>query len=334
MKMIPMLVLSISMVSFAKMSLADIYEIVSKRVAMPESRAYCEGVLTGTVEKLQVASGVQVIGSACERHSAIDFWDMRITYLAAQPLAIWTTRSHNGEVLQGYFSDLTLCEASLGQELKLVNAISGLKPFMSYCESVSTVGAKSYRTHIEAVGTSSVFKVESVARYARPLGEPQSVVENLCQQTAGLGLKVTQWNANSQLGMPQLAVGYYDDLQDGKLTSLGNSTLFKFINRGECLAGVSELKKIWSTQNLKVAFDCSPEQQGFSSHLTATFWGSEHADYDLEVTAVAGTFDDHATCQAKGASVLSQLTASGKKTLGFVCGRQGDDEKLVIVTKN
>jgi hypothetical protein len=204
-----------------------------------------------------------------------------------------------------------------------MKSLTGLVPFSSYCARTGIVGKSKFKTRIDAVGESSVVKVEGSTVFSQPLLDLPSVTDGLCSLASARGLRVSQWNQMERLGSSILGVGYYDDVRDNQVHFLGSRGLFYFDSSAECQASMETIKVRWNHKVVPAVFACGVETSR-GSRLNVAWWGKDTINSDIKGDILPQSFESMASCEVEGKKIADLLIGEGTKVLGYLCGYRRD----------
>jgi hypothetical protein len=314
---------------------AGIHDLNFRGISGQNEQALCESRMVEIATKFTAATSIKVLGTRCERVSSVDNFRGTLSYMSVTPVKMWSSESGHSDRDREYFRSKESCERGLVAEIQVMKSLTGLTPFASYCAETNIVGPKAFRTRIDAIGESSVVKIEDHISFQRELVDSSSLTDGLCRLASARGLRVIQWSQMERLGASMLAVGYYDDLRDEQKNELAQRGLFFYANESECDAQLKALSQRWKHNVLPAVFACS--KSGYNgSQLNAAWWGGEFAEYELDAQILPQSFDNLSLCQTEGRRIEGVLTAEGAKVLGSLCGSTGDqpgDIRLEIYTR-
>ncbi|MEY4630959.1 MAG: hypothetical protein RIQ81_1079 [Pseudomonadota bacterium] len=320
----------------APAALGGIYTLRVASMDIDQGVEGCNAYIQQVAAQFQQDAGVSVISAACEVDSPMDSIKGEIAYSAPKSANVWSTTSTTyGEQLDFYYTRQQ-CEEALGREVALVKDLTGLTPFLAFCHKTSSIGAPRYRTRIDAVGFSDVFRYESAAFLSHSLVDPNPPVAVLHEQARELGIGPFAWYHGPVRSMRSLAVTHY---QKGDRTNRfylhGKSSVY-LPTLEECEAARAAFDRTRTADWLGVTA-CSAAHPSVGFQMNLLWWDRAiGADLAIKTTSIPGAYSSLDDCRSASDAISRQISSSGEQVIGIACGRDHNPRgpiKMEVLSK-
>ena len=311
----------VAALSWSPFAMGGIYTLNVRSMDLDLGVDGCNAYIQQAATRFQQDSGASVISAACEADSLMGDISGAIAYSAPKAVNTWSTTSTTyGEQLDFYYTRQQ-CEEALGREVALVKDLTGLDPFLAFCHKTSSIGAPRYRTRIDAVGTSDVFRYETSAFLNHTLVDPDPAVGVLHEQARELGIGPFAWYQGPVRTLRGLSVAFY---QRGDRTNRfylhGKSSRY-LPTLEECEAARASFE-----QTRKAAWSgvtaCSAAHPSVGFQLNLLWWDRAiGSDLAVKTTTIPGAYASLGECRSAGEGVARQVSGAGEDVIGIACGR-------------
>jgi hypothetical protein len=311
---------SLMLFSVSGRSLAGIYELKIHDMDVAGGVVGCQRLIERGAASFAAASGATVIGSECREDQLLNRVSGRIVYSAAESILPWSTHRHR-TLDVGFFAQREACEAALATEVELMRRLTGLEPYLAFCYRLWQVGAPSYSTRIEAVGTSPVHKFSTGVVLDHRLQNPVAVATLLEEQARQIGLYPLYSFSGVVSVSPGFAMDFYGDRElfaHQRLNSLG-SRYFPTLAQCEAAAAAFAAHASEPWDGVKA---CSFAHETLGFQLNLIWWNANQAGpVRIQAMLVPGSFESIEACDAAAGHTVAQVRNGGAHVIGSICGR-------------
>lgn len=306
---------------WAPLAIGGVYTLNVYSMDLDQGVEGCTACIQQAATRFQQDSGASVISAACEADSLMGDIKGAIAYSAPQSVNTWSTISTTyGEQLDFYYTRQQ-CEEALEREVALMNASTGLTPFLAFCHKTSSIGAPRYRTRIDAVGSSDMLRYESFASLNHALVDPNPAVAILHNQARELGIDPFAWYHGSVRSLSGLSVAFYQ--RGDRLNRLylhGKSSVY-LPTLAECEAARASFDRT-RTAEWRGVTACSAAHPSVGFQLSLLWWDHQPgADLAIQTARIPGAYGSVDECRSASDAVSRQISDGGEEVIGIACGR-------------
>lgn len=315
-------VAALGSLALATSASAGVYTYMVRAFDADLGTNHCSAIMADAAAKFAEATGHQVLSHGCEVDTLLSRINGKIVYSAPKSVSTWSTSSTTFGDEREFYTSRASCQEALTREIDLFRSMTQLTPMISLCHKVSSVGAPRYRTRIDAIGTSPVRRFETTAPLDYPLAGAQQIVDQLNQQGRDLGLVPIAWHQSQSVMQRGLSVAYYADLPGhDSFRLLGKDSLF-FATHADCETARTAFQATRGTDWVGVT-GCGAAHPTVGFQFNLVWWDKGiSADSIIQSTLLPEVFTTVAECRQSASVLARQLSDSGEKVVGILCGRE------------
>ena len=329
------LALFCSLQGFSGAALAGVYELEIRGIDVAGGISGCQELLARGAASFAASSGATVLGSECQKDGDLSQMTARIVYSAAERIIPWSTHRYRYSNI-GFFARPESCEASLAAEIDVMRQMTGLEPFLAYCYKVSELGQPRYSTRLEAVGSSSVLKLETTTLLDHRLQNPSAVAATLGEKARQLGLYPMSAYSGVISSMEGFAIAFYAAAEPHDHPRLNSERSRYFATLADC-ERASAAFSVYASEPWDGITACSAAHPTVGFQLNLIWWDTSLSGAArVQSMLIPGDYPSVDACTAAAANVVPQLRGDGTHVLGSVCGRSQSSTspvKLEIFTR-